>query len=107
MKKKMRKHKANDITHFFKAWQTEFPNFATPKLKKVMKKKDYVVSVSAGQGAVDPFPVYDATGFKYVEGNLGGSLGKPRVRGFKRLGGKRFKSEVRARAYAKKMLMGY
>lgn len=103
MKKKVqRKMKSKKIGSFFKAWQPEFPNFYTPKLKKMYQKKDHVVSVSAGQGAFDPFPVYDATDFKYVEGKVG----KTPVRGFKRLGGKRFKSEVKAKAEAKRMLRG-
>ena len=105
--KKRMSYKKKKIGNFFKAWQPEFPNFATPKLKKMYQKKDRVVSVSAGQGAYDPFPVYDATSFKYIEGHLGGGLGQPKVRGFKRTGGKRFKDEVKARAYAKKLLGGY
>ena len=103
MKRKVKKkmaYKKEGIGNFFKAWQPEFPNFYTPKLKKMYQKKDYVVSVSAGQGAFDPYPVYDATEFKYVEGKVG----KTPVRGFKRVGGKRFKSEVKARAEAKRML---
>lgn len=101
MKKIIRK--PNKV-RFFKAYQKEFPNFYTPKLKKVLHKKDFVVSVSAGQGAFDKAPMYDATAFKFIKGRIGGDLGQPKVRGFKRLSGKRFKKEVKARAYANKLL---
>lgn len=96
------------VNRFFKAWQKEFPNFYTPKLKKVLQKKDYVVSVSAGQGAYDKYPVYDTTAFKMFHGRMKGVY-RPRgvsVKGFKRLKGKRFTEEVKARAYAKKLLRG-
>ena len=97
--------KKTNVKKFFRAWQTEFPNFYTPKLKDVLQKKKKVVSVSAGWGAFEKSPTYASTPFEYVEGHLGGSLGKPKVRGFKRLkGGKMFKSEVKARMYAKKLL---
>ena len=105
MMKKKTVRKPNTV-RFFKAWQKEFPNFYTPKLKRVEHKKDFLVSVSAGQGAWDKSPVYDATAFKFVKGKMGGNLGNTSVRGFKRLGGRRFKDEVKARAYAKKMLRG-
>ena len=101
MKKLSEKDK---IRHFFKAWQKEFPNFKTPKLKKIIQKKDYVVAISGGRGIGEPSATYDATAFKYVKGRLSGQLGKPKVRGFKRVKAKRFKDEVKARAYAKKML---
>ena len=95
------------VRHFFRAWQKEFPNFKTPKVKKLLQKKNYVVSVSAGQGAYDPKPMYSATPFKFVKGNLkalDGGVGV-KVRGFKRLkGGKNFKSQVEARAYGNKLL---
>ena len=103
MKKKATKR---SVKKFFTAWQKEFPNFYTPKLKKVLQRnRNFLVSVSAGHGAYEKKPTYSATPFKYVEGHLGGSLGKPAVRGFKRLkGGRAFKSEVKARLHAKKLL---
>jgi len=100
--------KKTDVKKFFTAWQTEFPNFYTPKLKKVLQKGKTVVSVSAGHGAYEKAPTYASTPFKFVEGHLGGALGKPAVRGFKRLkGGKMFKTQVKARAYANKLLKKY
>jgi len=104
---KRKKAKKNGVNHFFRAWQKEYPNFYTSKLKKVLKKKDYVVSVSAGQGAYDPYPVYSATPFKMVKGKMKSVYGEGGVgvKGFKRLkGGKMFKDEVKARAYANKLL---
>ena len=99
--------KKKNVKGFFTAWQKEFPNFYTPKLKQVLAKNKKVVSVSAGQGAFDSNPMYDATSFKYFEGHMGGQLGQPLVRGFKRTGGKRFKSQVKAKLYAKKLFGGY
>jgi|LGOV01.1.fsa_nt_gb hypothetical protein len=95
------------IRHFFKAYQKEFPNFKTPKVKKVLQKKDFVVTVSAGQGVGEPKPMYSATPFKFVKGYMKGVTEKKgvAVRGFKRLkGGKNFKSQVEAKAYANKLM---
>jgi len=97
------------VRKFFTAWQKEYPNFYTPKLKKVLQKnRNILISVSAGHGAYEKKPTYSATPFQYYEGKLGGSLGQPKVRGFKRLkGGRNFKSEVKARIHAKKLLSKY
>jgi len=95
------------VRHFFRAWQKEFPNFKTPKVKKLLQKKDYVVVVGAGQGAYDKSPMYSASAFKFVKGQMKGVSGGTgvKVRGFKRLkGGKNFKSQVEAKAYANKLL---
>ncbi|MCK5294187.1 MAG: hypothetical protein KAJ49_06000 [Arcobacteraceae bacterium] len=97
-----------EIRKFFKKWQMEFPNFKTPKLKKMMQKDKHIVTISAGQGVLDRKPMYATTPFQFYEGRLGGALGKPSVKGFKRLkGGKMFKEEVKAKMYAKKLMRGY
>lgn len=100
--------KQADIKKFFSGWQKEYPNFKTPKVKKIMQKKNYVVCVSAGQGAYEKKPSYSATGYKLVQGKLKGALGQPKVQGFKRMkGAKMFKDEVKARMYAKKLMKKY
>lgn len=100
--------KQAEIKKFFKKWQMEFPNFKTPKLKKMMQKDKHIVTISAGQGVLEKQPMYATTPFQLVEGQLKGELGRPMVKGFKRLkGGKMFKDEVKAKMYGKKLMRGY
>ena len=100
--------KKSDVRKFFSSWQKEYPNFKTPKVKKIMQKKNYVFCVSAGAGALDKKPSYSATAYKLYQGRMKGALGKPKVQGFKRMkGAKMFKSQVEAKMYAKKMMKKY